>query len=82
MQDKLIQQRQALLELLYDARVGESRQRPGFIPQKDLQDALGECGFNLGVLEELKYIERKGYQLRITAQGVIIAEHGRDQANR
>lgn len=68
------QQRQAILELLYDLRLTEGSQ-PLFCTPAELTDALGPAQFNLGVLEELGFIQRDdGHRYRITGQGVIQAE--------
>lgn len=74
--DKIIKQRHNLLNLLYQARMAESEHLKAYLPISDLADAIGECRFNLGVLEELGYIERQGYKVRITGAGVLACEAG------
>lgn len=67
-------QRQKLLKQLYDARLLETKVRKAFVAIKDLTDAIGECDFNLGVLEELGHTKRDGYRIRITSKGVLAYE--------
>ena len=74
--EAIIRQRQRILDQLYDARLEETRFHKGYVSKSDLTDAIGEAGFNLGVLEELGHIERSGYRYRITARGVVACEQG------
>lgn len=71
---EMIQQRQNLLKLLYDARLNETQIQQGYVTINDLTDAVGNCTFNLGVLQELNHVDRQGYKVRITGQGVLALE--------
>jgi len=66
-------QRQALLALLYEAR--EQQPKKGWVSQKDMVDALGNCDFALEILAELGQIKRDGFKNRITGQGVLAYEN-------
>jgi len=71
---EITKQRQEILSLLYAARLNETEIRKGYISTNDLKQAVGDSLFNLGVLQELGYIEKDGYRYRITGQGVLAAE--------
>lgn len=71
---ELIQQRQAILSLLYDARLLETKVIKGYVKEYQIQDALDDCAFNLGVLIELGQIHQNGYKYRITGKGVLAYE--------
>jgi len=70
----ITKQRHAILKLLYDARINETRVIKGYVTLKDIVDAVGECEFNLGVLDELNHIDRQGYKARIIGAGVLAYE--------
>jgi len=72
----IVKQRQAILALLYNARIEETTHQKGFVAINDVNDALGDSAFNLGVLEELNHIKCEGYKVRITGHGVLSCEKG------
>ena len=76
--EDIIHQRGIILDLLYEARQRETSSIKNPIPLSDIEDATRDTRFNLGVLEELGWVERLGLRYRITAQGVLQAEadHG------
>lgn len=72
--EDIVKQRNAILALLYSARLNENKHIKGFVVENDIKNSVGECHFNLGVLVELGYIQRDGYKYRITGAGVLQAE--------
>ena len=66
------QQRSKILETLYQAR--EITPKRGWVSNRDLIDAVGECEFSLEVLTELNFIKKEGFKYRITGQGVLESE--------
>jgi len=72
--DEIRRQRRNILERLYDARLGETRVRLGYVTEHDLRDALGDCTFNLGYLAERGLIQADGPRYRITADGIDAVE--------
>ncbi len=71
--EQLIAQRREMLAFLYEKRQEEGY-RPLFAPEHEIKNRFGECNFNLTCLRELGYIEGKGGNQRITAQGVLYYE--------
>jgi hypothetical protein len=71
-------QRQHILEVLYQARQAQAGilQKDGWTPEADLKHAVGDTAFGLSVLVELGHVQRDGYRLRITGQGVLACEAG------
>jgi len=74
----IVKQRQAILTLLYQARIEETKHRKAYLPISDVTDAIGDCAFNLSVLEELNHIKCEGYKVRITGEGVLASESAND----
>lgn len=66
----IAQQRQEILRLLYRERLQEKTVIKAFVPENELRNALGDCDFNLGVLEERGHIKRNAGKARITGDGV------------
>ena len=73
-------QRQQILEILYTVR--ETNPKRGWLSDTKLKEALGgkDNDFALGVLFELGYVKKDGYELTITGSGVLACEGGRMQA--
>lgn len=72
-------QRQQILEILYTVR--ETNPKRGWLSDTKLKEALGgkDIEFALGVLTELAYVKREGYELTITGSGVLACEGGRKE---
>lgn len=72
--DAIVRQRHEILRLLYRERLEEKTVKKAFVPENEIRNALGDCDFNLGVLEECGHILRNGGKSRITGEGVAVFE--------
>lgn len=74
--NKNAKQRQQILQVLYTARERQAGKpnSNGWTAEADIKDAVGDCVFGLSVLEELGFVRRDGFRLRITGQGVVECE--------
>lgn len=72
--DELIAQREEILSLLYNRRLEERSKQGLYLSTKMLNDAVGECFFNLKLLQELECIEGNGFNYRLTGKGVEVFE--------
>jgi hypothetical protein len=70
----VVTQRREILRLLYSERMEEKSLVKGVIREVEIRNTLGDCNFNLGVLEELGQIERIAGTVRITGNGVVAFE--------
>lgn len=73
--------RLAILEVLYKARATQVGKlaSDGWVSEAELKNAVGDVAFALSVLEELQFINRSGYKLRITGAGVLACEQGQSR---
>ena len=68
--EQIQQQRYEILAELYGNRLSETGHQKNYLSKKHLTNLVGDCTFNLNLLQEQGYIEGKAGNNRITAKGI------------